>query len=314
MKKPFIQLSSEITREHIAVIANWLHDDAVNRYLSDQPGDALHLDRLLEQVTMTTLPQILGKDGCFLMINDHQNHPIGFVRLIHDGLETEIVIVIGDRQSWGRHYARQAILQSLRIAFFERRSERVVARIHVDNERSLHIFRSLGFQTERKTTELIRMVMTLDHFLCMIHNQPALGKEILISRHDRERLMWLLDRTFDMTNHEVVQTSRLLAAEIDRAIILDSRELPPNVITMNSQATVSIDEVPMTVSLTFSDDAAPAKKSVSVLSPIGTAILGFCVGDQFNWRFPSGLANIQVNDLPYQPEAAGWVPGTILEV
>ncbi len=305
MKKPFIQLCADVTREHVILIAKWLKDETVNRYLSDRPSQSADLDGLLSRISLPNLSHLLSQDGRFWMILDHSQRPVGFIRLIRDGSETELVIVIGDRPSWGRHYARQAIQKCLRIAFFETRTERVTARIRRENDRSVRVFHSLGFQMDHTTPDLIHMTLTLDQYLHLIHEQPARGMEILITRYDRERLMRLLDQSTNMAVLDTVQTGSLLAEEIDRAILLDSRELPENVITMNSQATLSVNEKNLAISLAFPHEVDPSRNRVSVLSPIGTAILGFRAGDQFNWRFPAGLVNIQVRKLAYQPEAAG---------
>ena len=108
-----------------------------------------------------------------------------------------------------------------------------------------------------------------------------------------------------MDSNSLGLTIQALAEEIDRAIIVDSKDLPQDVITMNSRASLSIDGRELTVSLAFPHDADQSRQRISILSPIGTAILGFSAGDRFNWRFPNGLANIEVQGLQYQPEAAG---------
>ena len=329
MKKPFIRLDPEITRSHVSIIADWLRDEVVCRYLSDRQRAAADLEQLLERVSLTTLTHLFSQDGCFYMIVDHSDRPLGFTRLIHAGSETELVIVIGDRDSWGRHYGRQAVSACLRVAFFEMRSERVVARIHVENERSLHVFRCLGFRVDRMAGQFVRLTLTLDDFLRLTSEQPARGHAILITRFDRERLLrWIdqphqLHRPNQQYQHNQLRppyqpnqpresfsddwssTSQILAEEIDRAIIVDSREMPQDVITMNSRASLSIDGRELTVSLTFPNDADHSRQRISILSPIGTAILGFSAGDQFNWRLPTGLTNIEVHGLHYQPEAAG---------
>ena len=44
---------------------------------------------------------------------------------------------------------------------------------------------------------------------------------------------------------------------------------------------------------------------ISVLAPVGTALLGYRVGDTIEWQVPSGLRRLKVEELLYQPEAAG---------
>lgn len=308
MKKPFIRLDPEITRSHVSIMADWLRDEAVCRYLSDRQRAAADLQQLLERVSLMTLTHLFSQDGCFFMIVDHSDRPVGFTRLICNGSEAELVIVIGDRDSWGRHYARQAVSACLRVAFFEMRTERIVARIHVGNERSLRVFRCLGFRVDQTIGQFVRLTLTLDDFLRLTSEQPARGNEILITRFDRERLLrWIGQphQAREASSDDLSPTSQALAEEIDRAIIVESRDLPQDVITMNSCASLSIDGEELTISLAFPNDADQSRKRISILSPIGTAILGFSTGDQFNWRLPTGLTNIEVHGLHYQPEAAG---------
>jgi regulator of nucleoside diphosphate kinase len=61
----------------------------------------------------------------------------------------------------------------------------------------------------------------------------------------------------------------------------------------------------MTWTLVFPEDADIDQNRISVLAPIGTAMLGYSVGDTIEWPVPEGLRRIQVKEILYQPEAAG---------
>ena len=60
-----------------------------------------------------------------------------------------------------------------------------------------------------------------------------------------------------------------------------------------------------TYSLVFPTEADFAEGKISVLAPIGTAILGYRQGDTIEWPVPSGLCKLKVDEIVYQPEAAG---------
>jgi regulator of nucleoside diphosphate kinase len=60
-----------------------------------------------------------------------------------------------------------------------------------------------------------------------------------------------------------------------------------------------------TVRVVFPKDADPARHHVSVLAPIGSALLGLKVGQQIEWQLPAGRRRISVVEIRYQPEAAG---------
>lgn len=61
----------------------------------------------------------------------------------------------------------------------------------------------------------------------------------------------------------------------------------------------------MVYTLVFPDQADLALEKISVLAPIGTAMLGYGVGDTFAWQVPDGVRRLLIKDVLYQPEAAG---------
>jgi regulator of nucleoside diphosphate kinase len=98
-----------------------------------------------------------------------------------------------------------------------------------------------------------------------------------------------------------------LVKELDRAIVVPSKEVPPDVITMNSQVRLrdlDTDEE-MIYTLVFPEDGNISQGKVSVLAPIGTAMLGYQVGETFEWEVPAGNRKIKIEEILYQPEAAG---------
>ena len=57
--------------------------------------------------------------------------------------------------------------------------------------------------------------------------------------------------------------------------------------------------------LVFPGDADFDNGKISVLAPIGTALIGYRAGDRITWRVPSGIKKLKVKSILYQPEAAG---------
>jgi regulator of nucleoside diphosphate kinase len=98
-----------------------------------------------------------------------------------------------------------------------------------------------------------------------------------------------------------------LTEELRRAAIVDPKNVPGDVITMNSRAEmrdlVSGETVAFT--LVFPSEANIDEEKISVLAPIGAGMLGYRVGDQFEWNVPGGLRRMKVIKVDYQPEAAG---------
>jgi regulator of nucleoside diphosphate kinase len=98
-----------------------------------------------------------------------------------------------------------------------------------------------------------------------------------------------------------------LEQELQRAEIVSSQEIPGDVITMNS--TVRLKDLDtnreLIYTLVFPADADAGQNKISVLAPIGTALIGYRVGDIITWEVPAGRRRLKVKKVIYQPEAAG---------
>jgi regulator of nucleoside diphosphate kinase len=129
-------------------------------------------------------------------------------------------------------------------------------------------------------------------------------RQIVITQQDSDRLRALIEALDDLGGRRDLAA---LIGELDRATIVAPGDIPPNVVTMNS--TVVLRDVERssdrTVSLVFPADADIDAGAISVLAPVGTAILGFKEGDVIDWPVPSGLRRFRVKKVLYQPEAAG---------
>jgi len=132
------------------------------------------------------------------------------------------------------------------------------------------------------------------------------GKPIYITQSDLERLRKLL-REAQYTEYRKSKYLDRLQMEIDRAIVVAPQEIPGDVVTMNSRVClVDIDtEEEEIYTLVYPENADLKLGRVSVLAPIGTAMLGYEVGDIFEWEVPAGKRRLRVAKILYQPEASG---------
>ena len=132
------------------------------------------------------------------------------------------------------------------------------------------------------------------------------GKPIHITQFDLERLRKLLQEA-QYTEYRKSEYLDRLQMEIDRAIVVASQDIPGDVITMNSRVClVDIDtEEEEIYTLVYPENADLKQGKVSVLAPIGTAMLGYEVGDIFEWEVPAGIRKLRVKEILYQPEASG---------
>jgi regulator of nucleoside diphosphate kinase len=129
---------------------------------------------------------------------------------------------------------------------------------------------------------------------------------IYITENDYNRLNSLIDRAREHngTDREYVNK---LEAELERAEIVDPTAMPADVITMRSKVRLKdlLSGESNTYSLVFPTEANFVEGKISVLAPIGTAILGYRQGDTIEWRVPAGVRKLKVEEILYQPESAG---------
>ncbi len=127
-----------------------------------------------------------------------------------------------------------------------------------------------------------------------------LEQDITITNIDLQRLQPVLDQ------HDTPAADSL-EAELSRAHVVDQRDVPADVVTMNSEV-VYEDCATLQkrrVRVVYPKDADASRGYVSVLAPIGSALLGLRVNQTIEWQVPKGTRRIRVVEVRYQPEACG---------
>jgi regulator of nucleoside diphosphate kinase len=127
---------------------------------------------------------------------------------------------------------------------------------------------------------------------------------IFITETDFERLRRLVDgrRAASLSNLESMDS---LEQELDRAEVVESHAIPPDVVTMNSQVRLrDLDSGEEKVYRLVFPGPFRGDNTVSILAPIGTALLGYRVGDVIEWPVPKGVRRLKILEVLYQPEAA----------
>ncbi|ENP8455186.1 nucleoside diphosphate kinase regulator [Photobacterium damselae] len=125
----------------------------------------------------------------------------------------------------------------------------------------------------------------------MTENRP----QIMLSVKDANRLEALLESLSD----DVV-TKKGLEEELDRAVIVDDEMLPNEVVTMNStvQFKISSSKEVFCLKLVFPKDMDEKGKTISILSPVGSALLGLAINDEIEWPAPnSKLIKVKILDV-----------------
>lgn len=126
---------------------------------------------------------------------------------------------------------------------------------------------------------------------------------------NKERLRMLTELDF-------VRLKRLNGGDLpgelsdDRGLVdlLPSQEIPPDVVTMNSQVEIVFTHTGVRQKMTvcYPAEAEPGIGKVSALAPMGLALLGLRVGEMAQWDMPGGeTQEAEVAAILFQPEAAG---------
>lgn len=129
---------------------------------------------------------------------------------------------------------------------------------------------------------------------------------ITITRADKSRLTDLIHRILNEGGQDVAHL-RALGEELERARIVESSEIPSNVVTMNSTVQISDleTEEQFTYTLVYPDNADTTDGRLSILAPVATGLLGYRVGDVVEWPIPAGIRKMRVDKIIFQPESAG---------
>lgn len=141
----------------------------------------------------------------------------------------------------------------------------------------------------------------------MSDKTPTTVPTIVVSRLDCDRIESLLDAA-ERDRPDAGANAKRLREELARAELREPADMPDDVITMNSTARfrdeASGAERDMT--LVYPRDADGSGQQVSILAPVGSALLGLRVGQVIDWPMPGGThVQLRVLDIHYQPEAAG---------
>jgi regulator of nucleoside diphosphate kinase len=131
-------------------------------------------------------------------------------------------------------------------------------------------------------------------------------RTLYISKNDMEQLLELIDglRSVPKANQANLD---LLEKELYKSVQVEPADVPHDVVTMNSKVAVTDTESgeKMTYTLVYPSAANISENKLSILAPLGIALLGYRKGDVVEWSVPSGIKKYIIDDITYQPEASG---------
>ena len=129
-------------------------------------------------------------------------------------------------------------------------------------------------------------------------------RQIYVTVSDMDRLGRLVLAA--ITDAPDLEPLRELDRELDRAQAVRPQDIPSDVITMNSKLRMTdLSTGQQRVVTLVYPHKAINDDNVSILSPLGTALLGYRVGDEIHWETSNGSLHLRIEELLYQPEAAG---------
>lgn len=133
----------------------------------------------------------------------------------------------------------------------------------------------------------------------MLHN-------IQVTTFDMNRLFAMIEQLRKSGFRETANLERL-EEELARSDEVAPSEVAADVVTMNSRVRLQDEASGQTLecNLVFPGEADASANRISVVAPLGTAILGYRVGDTVTWPMPGGERQYKIVEIAYQPEAAG---------
>ena len=128
----------------------------------------------------------------------------------------------------------------------------------------------------------------------------------MMTHEDKQRIELVI---IEQTRYETYKKESIknLEKEIERATLMSSKDIPEDVITMNSRVTLVDEETGEKEDyyLVYPEEADVSENKISILAPVGTAMLGYRVGDIIEWPVPKGVIRYKVEKVLFQPEANG---------
>lgn len=127
--------------------------------------------------------------------------------------------------------------------------------------------------------------------------------EIILTSQDLDRLEALLDAL----PVAAFPGKTELRAELDRAEVVEPQDVPPDVVTMNSVVRFAMESgEEFRLKLVYPKDMDGSPDRISVLAPVGSALLGLAAGERIEWPRPGGgTLKVRLVEVIYQPERAG---------
>ena len=128
---------------------------------------------------------------------------------------------------------------------------------------------------------------------------------LLITDADANQLRMLVEGADLRNEHDRVQLD-VLEEEIERARIVPQAQIPPDVVTMRSRVRIVDMRTgeQLVYQIVYPHEANYAAQKISILAPIGMALLGYSAGTEIEWQVPSGSRRLRIEAVEQQSNAS----------
>ena len=130
--------------------------------------------------------------------------------------------------------------------------------------------------------------------------------QIIINKNDYTRIYQSINLA-KQNNAIKKDEAEKLMNELKSAKLVEPKDIPGDVVTMNSIVKIHFqkNKQKMQFKLVYPKDANLKENKISIFSAVASALIGYKVGDEIEWLLPSGMTKIVIDEIIYQPEAAG---------
>jgi regulator of nucleoside diphosphate kinase len=156
-----------------------------------------------------------------------------------------------------------------------------------------------------KTSLQLETLGTFVRFVEKVKNNITM-RSLIVNRLDYGRIKNYIEQARQLRSINAAESEKLLS-ELESAQIMEPQDIPSDVVTMNSIVKVSFlnNNKEVQFQIVYPDQAKFKEQKISIFSPIATALIGYKVGDEVEWVVPGGLTKLRIDQIIYQPEAAG---------
>lgn len=131
-------------------------------------------------------------------------------------------------------------------------------------------------------------------------------KTLIFNKRDYTRIRQHIADARQLQSISQTEAERLLS-ELGAAQVVEPEEVPVDVVTMNSVVKLSFLNTGKQIQfqIVYPGEADLKANKISIFSPVATALIGSKVHDEIEWLVPGGMTKIRIDEILYQPEAAG---------